>query len=109
MLREAPKIKSTKTSCQTNATNPGSDNTILNMIAPKSIMYRLLYLLSNLPVKGIVSINPIGNANKTAPNSASDKCNCACICGILETQEEYPKPERKKNTVLAIRYPLGVF
>jgi hypothetical protein len=31
------------------------------------------------------------------------------MCGIRETQEEYPNPERKKKTVLAIRYPLGVF
>jgi hypothetical protein len=57
----------------------------------------------------MVSIKPIGNANKTAPNSASERCNWACMCGIRDTHEEYPKPETKKNTVLAILNPFGEF
>ena len=65
-------------------------------------MLRLLKCFNILAVMGIVSIKPIGKANNTAPNWPSFKCNCCCIDGIREAQDEYPKPEIKKNTPQAI-------
>jgi hypothetical protein len=107
IFREAPNIKRIITNCQTKALNPGKAKTILNKTAQRSIQYLLLYLFNNFPVNGIVNIKPIGNANKTAPNCASVKCNCAFILGIRDAQDEYPNPETKKNTVFANLNPLG--
>lgn len=66
-------------------------------------MLLLLKCFNNLAVIGNVSIKPIGNANNTPPNCPSLKCNCCCIDGMREAQDEYPKPEIKKNTPQAIR------
>ncbi|HEX8676956.1 MAG TPA: hypothetical protein VF700_07040, partial [Segetibacter sp.] len=74
---------------------------------PKSNIFLLLIRPNNQLVTGIVSMSPIGDANNTAPSCASFKCNCCCIEGILEAHEEYPKPDIKKKTVVAIRSLAG--
>jgi hypothetical protein len=75
--------------------NPMNANTTAKNMEPKSITARLLYLLSNLLVMGMVHINPTGNANNTVPSCASFKWRCCCMVGIRDAQVAKPKPEIK--------------
>ena len=86
---------------------PGRLSIRLKETAPKSNIFLLFTRPNNQLVTGMVSISPIGDANNTAPSCASFKCNCCCIEGILEAHEEYPKPDIKKKTVVAIRNLAG--
>jgi len=70
---------------------------------------RLLNRCSSMPVTGNVSISPSGRANNTDPSSASLKFSFCCMAGILEAQVENPKPETKKNNVMAMRALAGEF
>lgn len=97
-----PKQNKTAARDQVEVEKPGRLSIRLKETAPKSKIFLLLIRPNNQPVTGMVSISPIGNANNTAPSCASFKCNCCCIEGILEAQEEYPKPDIKKKTVVAI-------
>jgi hypothetical protein len=98
-----PKQNRTAARCQVVVEKPGKLNIRLKETAPKSNIFLLLIRPNNQLVTGMVSMSPIGDANNTAPSCASFKCNCCCIEGILEAHEEYPKPDIKKKTVVAIR------
>lgn len=67
------------------------------------IMVLLLNLVTAHPDKGKLSINPDGNASKTAPNPASLMPSLSLISGIRLAQLAKHKPAIKKKIATANR------
>src|ERR1700760_75915 len=64
---------------------------------------RLPILVMIQPVNGKEHISPVGMANNTPPNAASDKCNVCCIPGIRDAQLAKQSPDIKNIAPTAMR------